>query len=456
MATTSIWSIRNRLDHVLDYVGNSKKTSYENDDLLNVLHYAEDDFKTEEKKLVSGINCDATTAHKEMTMTKKRFNKLDGVISLHGYQSFNEGEVTPELAHEIGVKLANEMWGDRFEVIVATHINTKHIHNHIVVNSVSFVDGMKAYNNRAEYSRMRHLSDEICNEYGLSVLEEKPCGKYNIDYSKVYESDIVHSNQKTKAKAVIDYAISKAKKYSDFIGILNELGYFVTQRTKDSLSIRDVAHYNRNIRVARALGENYTIERIKERIYASNKELELDRLLKFNKIYYKRIYTGVPIDKVKLRLSPLYRKYIKYMFGIKQYPRNFYFKEMTPQMYLDRKDFSELAKQLDYIAKHKIKTFSDVTAMYQEYTSKLNELKMKRLSINTRLSTSFEKDELLEEKNNLTSEINSIKQEVVMLKNIINRRARLKAEMNERIIDKNYRAIEDKYNNKEVKRNERV
>ena len=456
MATTSIWSIKNRLDHVLDYVGNSKKTSYENDDLLNVLHYAEDDCKTEDKKLVSGINCDVETAYKEMRNTKERFCKTGGVISLHGYQSFNEGEVTPEQAHEIGVKLANEMWGDRFEVIVATHINTKHIHNHIVVNSVSFVDGMKAYNNRAEYSRMRHISDEICMEYGLSVLEEKPCGKYNIDYSKVYESDIVHSNQKTKAKAVIDYAINKAKKYSDFIGILNELGYFVTQRTKDSLSIRDVAHYNRNIRAARALGEDYTIERIKERIYANTKEAEIDRLLRFNKVYYKKIYLGVPIDKMKLKLSPLYRKYIKYMFGIKQYPRNFYFKEMTPQMYKDRKDFSELAKQLDYIAKNKIKTFSDITTMYEEYTSKLNALKMKRLSINTRLSNSFEKDELLEEKDNLTSEINSLKQEVVMLKNIINRRARLKEEMNERIIDRNYRAIEDKYNDKEVKKNERI
>ena len=104
MATTSIWSIKNRLDHVLDYVGNSKKTSYENDELLNVLHYAEDDFKTEEKRLVSGINCDVKTAHKEMTQTKKRFNKLGGVISLHGYQSCKEGEITPEQAHEIGVR----------------------------------------------------------------------------------------------------------------------------------------------------------------------------------------------------------------------------------------------------------------------------------------------------------------------------------------------------------------
>lgn len=456
MATTSIWSIKNRLDHVLDYVGNSKKTTYENDDLFNVLHYAEDDSKTEEKRLVSAINCDVKTAYKEMTITKKRFNKTGGVISLHGYQSFEEGEVTPELAHEIGVKLANEMWGDRFEVVVATHINTKHIHNHIVVNSVSFADGMKAYNNRAEYSRMRHISDEICREYGLSVLEEKPCGKYNIDYSKVYESDIVHSNQKAKAKAVIDYAISKAKKYSDFILILAELGYYVNQRTKDSLSIRDVAHYNRNIRVARALGEEYTIEKIKERIYANNKVSELERLLKFNKIYYKKIYTGVPIDKMKLRLSPLYRKYIKYMFGIKQYPRNFYFQELTPQMYKDRKDFSELAKQLDYIAKNKIKTFSDITAMYEEYTLRLNEFKMKRLAINNKLNKTFEIDELLEEKNSITSEINKLKEEVVMLKNIINRRARLKEEMNERIIDKKYRAIENKYNDKEVKKNERI
>ena len=141
--------------------------------------YAKADFKTEEQLFVSGINCEKETAYQEMIETKKKFGKEKGVLAFHAFQSFKEGEVTPEQAHEIGVKLAEELWGDEFEVLVSTHLNTDNLHNHFVLNSVSFVNGRKYRDTRRTYALMRKTSDDLCREYNLSVLEEKPCGTLN-------------------------------------------------------------------------------------------------------------------------------------------------------------------------------------------------------------------------------------------------------------------------------------
>ena len=192
MATTRLWSICSRLDLVVKYVGNKEKTTTDEDiqTLRKVLTYAENDYKTEEKKYVTGINCSPETAYKEMQIAQKRAGKKYKVIAMHGYQSFMADEVTPEQAHKIGVQLANEIWGDKFQVIVATHLNTNHIHNHIVVCSVSYIDGTRTYNDMETYALMRHTSDELCRENNLSVIQEKRCGKYNVDYSKINQKNI--------------------------------------------------------------------------------------------------------------------------------------------------------------------------------------------------------------------------------------------------------------------------
>lgn len=138
IATTGIWKIEKRLDHVIDYTTNIEKTlnsDYGKEayyELHNLDEYAELDFKTEKQYYVSALNCCVESAYEEMQLTKKQYNKTGGILGFHAFQSFKEGEVTPEQAHEIGVKLAQEMWGDRFEVIVSTHLNTKHYHNHFV------------------------------------------------------------------------------------------------------------------------------------------------------------------------------------------------------------------------------------------------------------------------------------------------------------------------------------
>ena len=254
MATTSIWKIDSRLDIVVDYVVNEKKTdkeSYYN--LHRVVEYAKASYKTEQQLYVTALNCSEDNVVEEMMETKKIFDKEDGILGYHAFQSFKEGEVTSDQAHKIGVQLAEELWGDRFQVVITTHLNTNHIHNHFVLNSVSFIDGKKFYNNRETYALMRQTSDNICRENRLSVIEEKPCGKFQIDYTKYYKDYTKKSNYHTTTKQDIDYAITQTDSYKEFENLMKKMNYELIYRA-GKLSVRKEP-YKRNIRVARTFGE---------------------------------------------------------------------------------------------------------------------------------------------------------------------------------------------------------
>ena len=431
MATTSLWSIRSRLDLVVNYVGNKEKTTSDEEIkiLQQVLTYAENDYKTEEKKYVTGINCSPETAYKEMQIAQEKSGKNYKVIALHGYQSFMADEVTPEQAHQIGVQLANEIWGDKFQVIVATHTNTDNIHNHFVLNSVSFIDGTRTYNDMKTYALMRHTSDELCRENNLSVIQEKQCGKYNVDYSKIYEKNILHSNYELDTKRDVDFAISQAKKYGEFIDLLKEMGYSVRQRTKDSLSLCKYP-YKRNIRIARSFGDDYSISRIKERIYYEKNQTFITN----NKTYYKKIYTGPKIDRLRLKLSPMYRRYIYYMYFFKKLPNNYYYKEITPEDRKQTQDFKKLSNEMDFIAEHHIDSFRNIKTKEEKLKNKEKEIDRKRNKIRTKISRGGDTnviEELTKEKNELTQEINKLNEELKMCKQIENRNKKWSAEEKE-------------------------
>ena len=182
MAVCEIWDVRGRLDHPIDYAENPEKTinpkytETELQALVDVMEYATNQYKTEKRYFVTGVNCDPACARDEMMIAKQQWNDESEIVCYHGFQSFKHGEVTPEVAHEVGVKLAEKMWGDRFQVVVATHLNTECLHNHFVVNSVSFVDGKHYYDNKANLRLLRKRSDELCREYSLSVIEH-PSGR---------------------------------------------------------------------------------------------------------------------------------------------------------------------------------------------------------------------------------------------------------------------------------------
>lgn len=174
MAATSLWHIEGRLKDLIDYVENPEKTALNEElqDFFDVFSYVRNPEKTDNGEYVTAINCLKETALQQMILTKKQYQKSDGYVAWHGYQSFKPDEVTPEQCHEIGLKLAREMWGDKYQIIVTTHLNKDHLHNHFCFNSVSFLDGRKYNYSKSEQKRLRDVSDRLCREYGLSVIQK--------------------------------------------------------------------------------------------------------------------------------------------------------------------------------------------------------------------------------------------------------------------------------------------
>ena len=231
MAVTSLWPIKGRVDRVINYARNPEKTtegSYEELASLHavgdVLEYAANDMKTECRSYVSCLNCEEETAAHQFIETKKLWqrisgrDKMGGRVCFHGYQSFKANEVTAEIAHEIGVKLAQELWGDRFEVVVATHCNTGHYHNHFVLNSVSFADGLKFDNTPADYARMREVSDRLCREYAISVIEN-PGGRAK-SYGEWQAEQNGKPTHRGTIRADIDRAILASTTERDFLQVM--------------------------------------------------------------------------------------------------------------------------------------------------------------------------------------------------------------------------------------------
>ena len=226
------------------------------------MDYATQDYKTERQHYVSGINCAPEIARDEMQMVKQQYGKEGGIIAYHGYQSFAPGDVTPEQAHEIGVELAWRLWGDRFQVVVATHLDREHIHNHFVLNSVSFVDGKKYNDCKATYALMRQTSDQLCREHGLSVIEHPEQGR-------TMSWDTWEAEQKGKPtwysqiRADVDSCITRSFLFEHFIANLKKQGYEV--KTGKYIAVRPPGR-ERFVRL-KTLGDNYTEEAIRQRIW---------------------------------------------------------------------------------------------------------------------------------------------------------------------------------------------
>lgn len=285
MATTSIWSVKGWLGKLVIYVENPNKTTnpqyYEKAELtekqaqtlLDVIDYAADPSKTDSaihdeniethQQFVTGINCLPATARDEMQAVKRRFGKEDGVIAYHGYQSFAPGEADPKTAHEIGIRLAKELWGEKYQVVVATHLDKEnHLHNHFVVNTVSFVDGIRYHRTGKDYHDMQVASDNLCREYGLSVIENIQYGK-----SKHYGEWKAEQEQRPTwrgfIKADIDEAIRMSLTEKQFFRHLEEKGYEI--KIGKDISVRPQGK-ERFVRLMRNFGEEYSIDNIRRRI----------------------------------------------------------------------------------------------------------------------------------------------------------------------------------------------
>lgn len=372
MATTKIWKIEKRLDNVVDYAVNEKKTdsaSYYN--LHKVVEYAKASYKTEQQLYVTAINCSEDTIVQDMMNTKKVFDKEDGILGYHAFQSFCKGEVTPENAHKIGVKLAEELWGDRFQVVVTTHLNTNHIHNHFVLNSVSFIDGLKYYDTNESYALMRQISDNLCREYGLNVLKKKPCGKYKIDYTKLYKGYVQKSNYHTTTKQDIDYAIAQSNNYKEFENLLKAMGYELVYR-KGKLSTRKEP-YKKNIRVARAYGENYTVEKIKSRI-KTEKAIKVP----FPEMRSKKIYFYKGKIKNRKKATGIKALYLYYCYLLKIYPKTEKKKYTPISIRADVQKMERISEEARLLSRNDIKTTGELSLYINTVKGELKNLEEER------------------------------------------------------------------------------
>lgn len=252
-------------------------TEHDGQQLTDVIRYAVNSEKTQEKgnedgaplhRFVSGINCSPSTARDEMLAVKKRFGKESGTVAYHGYQSFAPGEATPELAHEIGVKLATRLWGDRYQVIIATHLDKEnHLHNHFVVNTVSFADGIKYHRTRKDYHEMQTVSDELCREYGLSVIEHPQQGRGK-QYGEWRAEQEQRPTWRGLIRADIDEAVRQAMTERQFFDALRKKGY--TVKVGKDISVRPPGK-ERFVRLIRNFGEDYSIEQIRRRILSQTR-----------------------------------------------------------------------------------------------------------------------------------------------------------------------------------------
>ena len=424
MATVAIWSINSNLNKVIDYATDNDKTE-KNQEFINDLHrtldYVENDDKTEVGYYVTGINCSVKYASQEMMITKESFNKKDGIMGYHAYQSFKEGEVSPELAHKIGVQLAEEMWGEKYQVIVATHLNTKHFHNHFVINSVSFLDGKKCAYDRRSYAELRRLNDSICQEYGLSVLEEKPTRK------KIYYSNYMDDGTKPKinsytiARKDVDHAIEAAVSYKDFLCLLKAMNYTVIERY-GRLTIRNVNN-KKGIRLERSFGENYSIDRIKERIKTEHRKILSEDLI-------SKKYSIDSRNKQKYHgLSGLYRYYC-YLLNL--YSNNVRKYRISPSMRLDVEKMEIISEETRMLVTNEIITEDDFNNHKLNLQLEIGNLIDEKNKIWYQFKTGkTNKEETLNEISKITNKIKPLRKELKLCNGIENRKDKIQENINE-------------------------
>ena len=421
MAVTKIWPVRGKVDSPLRYVADEMKTenpkwdksSLEN--LTDVMHYAADEDKTEKQFFVTGINCSAEIARDQFVTVKKQFNKEDGIVAYHGYQSFDEGEVTPELAHAIGLEFAQRVWGEDYQVVVATHLNTKHIHNHFVVNSVSFLHGRRLQ--KKQWYEFNKVSDEICRSHGLSVVE-KPEGKGLP--KRVYEAEKTsESTRLTVARKAVDEAISVSTNLKELELAMKSMGYSCSFGPNRKYWTIKMKSWKKPMRLYR-MGEDYTNERIMERLLASPEEKPF---AVFQRTVYVKKQYRLPTREHKIKkvggLKGLYLHYcylLGYLPKYKQRPMR-----VSPVIRDDITKIEMISKEARLIEREKLATLDDVAkfkasrqALIEEKTAERYEL----MKVLRRKASEDEKEQAREKAYELKEELKELRKEVKLAEHI--------------------------------------
>ena len=442
MATVSLWKVDNRLDHVINYAANIEKTSLKDkEDLKDVLDYATRSSKTEKKLFVNALNCTPASAYEQMQETKKEYGKKNGILAFHGYQSFAPGEVTPEVAHEIGMKFAEQMWGDSFEVVVATHLDTDCCHNHFVLNSVSFVDGKKYNSCKANNRRMRELSDNLCREYGLSVIENPGPSKHISRYEYMEEK----AGKITKNvifRKDIDECILLSENENDFFREMKKRGYIFDFSHKYVTLSHPLFPKARRLR---NLGLEYEPDRLAERIEENIRRKKVDLPEQDNTV------EDCFEDLDNENYQQVYVRFVTVVKIVKERPeRN---RELQKRFFQEVRKLDRLIEQQNLLCDNDIESYEQLEQFSSSRKDELAELTKARDILRNKLKVAIrsgdekEEDEIREHITNLSVMIKKLRRDIVICDRI---------EKQKPVIDERIEQAKESNSRKELMNYERI
>ena len=419
MAVTKLWPVMVNLKHVIDYAANPEKTdasikrTYTDEQyqaLADVLTYAKNEEKTEREFYVEGINCNPSTARDQFIDVKRQFNKTDGIQAYHGYISFKEQNITPEMAQKIGMEFAREVWGDRFQIVVTTHLNTTHLHCHFVINSVSFKDGYRCQD--TSWFKFRHVADRICDKYKLYYNPQPQRSKQNSYYYKQEKAGM--PTRYSIAREAIDEALSNSTNLAMFKSELKKMGYAYNLSENRKYWTVTPKGYNKPIRL-KNLGEEYTNDAIVKRLAKNRNDLNMVTIQ--YRTYKPRQYNlQTRKDKIK-KVGGLYGLYLHYCYKLGYLPK--YKKQNNARLhYLLKDDLINLDKLTDEVrllGRNNISTSEQLFSYKETVGEKMKGLIDERDSLrklSRRKISDDEMEKIKPEISKLTKEIGKLRKEM--------------------------------------------
>ena len=435
MAVTKIWPVKGRIEQPISYAMNPKKTDKDlwagDASIEDVIGYASNGEKTEKQYYVSGINCAAESAAEEFCMVKRQFQKQGGIICYHGYQSFAAGEVSPEEAHAIGVELAKRFWGKEYQVIVTTHLNTKCLHNHFVINSVSFVHGRRC--RQTKWRELKEVSDEICRQHQKSVIENA-FGK-GMPYTIAKAEENGKPSRLNLARAALDEALSECGNLKELQKRLKAKGYELSVNPRHKYWTMWQPNWNRPIRLIR-MGKTYDKEAILQKLIEnqSKQRLGMKNLQAGRRSCRKKVKTP------KHKVSGLRGRYLHYCYRLGAFQ-----KRQRPGRvhYLYRDDLLKLnniTAEAWLLCTNQIESAEELFAYEKKLEREVKGLCVQRKKLyndNRRAGiTAEEKENLAKEREALTADIRACRRKMHLCANIMTRSEHLKETMEQEMREK--------------------
>lgn len=461
MAITKIWSIKDNFKRLCAYAFNPEKTEM-SDDLWALLHYTANRKKTrydEKLAFVSGVHCSDDHPYEDMMTVKNHFRKTGGNLAYHAYQSFKPGEVTPQECHEIGVQLARQLWGSRFQVLVCTHMDKHHLHNHFVINSVSYVDGKKFDCSERTYYQMRSISDDLCRRHDLSVIKNPKGHTPRTIYFAEKRGEPTRYNLMREA---IDKAAAMSKTWKEFTAALLKMGYVLDDDPAHKYPTIRSVHSKKATRLWR-LGDEYLPENI-EKVMGLNSfmvrsEWQAYMYPKRNKYApqaKRKVYRLKGIWQAVRRVSGVHALFYTFGCMLGVYPKGDTQQSRqpkSPEMKQALRFLDRFTEQVRLIGKHGLKTEDDIAAFIAAAEGQIDELCRLRRPLYDRVSraeTDAEKENIRAKYTGLTGQITALRKDLRTARRIVDDLPKMKEGI---AAERDLRTLQREIENKNTNRN---